>query len=53
VACFNPFLAEERRRKRQELIAATEKELAKVVLEVGRRIRSPLGETRSARRWAK
>jgi len=43
VACFNPFLAEERRRKRQELIAATEKELAKVVREVGRRIRSPLG----------
>jgi hypothetical protein len=27
VACFNPLLAEERGRKRRELIAATEKEL--------------------------
>ena len=26
VACFNPLLAEERRRKRQELLEATEKE---------------------------
>ena len=44
VACFNPFLAEERRRKRGELIAATEKELEKIVREVGRRTRSPLGK---------
>jgi hypothetical protein len=44
VACYNPFLAEERRRKRGELIAATEKELEKVVREVGRRTRSPLGK---------
>jgi hypothetical protein len=44
VACYNPLLAEERRRKRRELIAATEKELAKIVREVGRRTRSPLGK---------
>jgi len=44
VACFNPLLAEERRRKRRELIAATEKELEKIVREVGRRTRSPLGK---------
>ena len=44
VACYNPLLAEERRRKRRELIAATEKELEKIVREVGRRTRSPLGK---------
>ena len=44
VACFNPLLAEERRRKRRELIGATEKELEKIVREVGRRTRSPLGK---------
>jgi hypothetical protein len=43
VACYNPLLAEERRRKRRELIAATERELEKIVREVGRRTRSPLG----------
>lgn len=31
IACRNPFLAEERRRKRQELLEATEQELDKVV----------------------
>lgn len=30
VACFNPILAEERRRKRQDLLAATERELEAV-----------------------
>ena len=43
VACYNPLLAEERRRKRRELIAATEKELENI-REVGRRTRSPLGK---------
>jgi len=36
VACRNPLLAEERRRKRQELLEATEKELEKVVAAVSR-----------------
>jgi hypothetical protein len=44
VACFNPLLAEERRRKREELLAATEKELARIAREVARRTRKPLPE---------
>jgi transposase len=31
IACFNPLLAEERARKRPELLAATEKQLEKIV----------------------
>ena len=42
IACFNPFLCEERRRKRKELLAATDKELARIVREVARRTRTPL-----------
>jgi hypothetical protein len=30
VACFNPLLAEERARKRPELLTATEKQLEKI-----------------------
>lgn len=44
VACFNPLLAEERRRKREELLAATEKELARIGREVARRKHKPLPE---------
>jgi hypothetical protein len=36
VACRNPLLAEERARKRQALLAATEKELARIVAATGR-----------------
>ena len=42
VACYNPLLAEERRRKREELLAATEAGLERVALEATRRIRTPL-----------
>ncbi|MGD0460824.1 MAG: IS1634 family transposase [Terriglobia bacterium] len=42
VACFNPVLAEERRRKREELLQATEKELDRIGREVTRRKRKPL-----------
>lgn len=42
VACFNPLLADERRRKREELLQATEKELARIGREVTRRKRKPL-----------
>ena len=41
VACYNPLLAEERTRKRKELLAATEKELEKVVAAT-QRARRPL-----------
>jgi len=44
VACYNPLLAGERRRKREELLAATEKQLARISKEVARRKRKPLGE---------
>jgi len=42
VACFNPLLADERRRKRQELLAATEKAFTKIAAEVKRRTKTPL-----------
>jgi hypothetical protein len=42
VACFNPLLAEDRRRKRRELLDATEKLLAKVAQQIARRTKTPL-----------
>ena len=42
VVCHNPLLAEERARKRQELLAATEKSLTKIAQEVARRKKKPL-----------
>ena len=42
VACFNPLLAEERQRKRNELLDATEGLLEKIRLEVSRRTKTPL-----------
>ena len=42
VACYNPLLAEERKRKREELLAATEKELARIGKAVARRKKTPL-----------
>lgn len=44
IACFNPYLAEERKRKRKDLLLATEKALARVAASVGRRTKKPLGE---------
>jgi len=42
IACFNPLLCDERRRKRQELLDATEKRLQKIGDEVHRRTKTPL-----------
>jgi transposase len=42
VVCHNPLLEEERARKRQELLAATEKGLTKIAQEVARRKKKPL-----------
>ena len=42
VACFNPLLADERRRKREALLAATEQALARIAREVSRRTKTPL-----------
>lgn len=44
VACFNPLLADERRRKRNDLLDATEKALAGIVRTVARRTKTPLGK---------
>lgn len=50
VACFNPLLADERRRKREELLSATEKELAKLARQVARRTKRPMLQTEIALR---
>ena len=42
IACYNPLLAEERARKRADLLAATERDLEKIVRQVARRTRTPL-----------
>jgi transposase len=42
VVCHNPLLEEERRRKRQALLEATEKGLTKIAKEVARRKNKPL-----------
>ena len=42
VACFNPLLADERRRKRAELLAATEKLLTALSKEVEKRTQTPM-----------
>jgi transposase len=44
IACFNPLLAAERRRKREELLQATEKALGRLEAEVKRRTKTPLGK---------
>src|SRR6266498_2791368 len=44
VACFNPLLAKERRRKREELLRATESELERIQKEVLRRTKTPLSK---------
>ena len=42
IACFNPLLAEERGRKREELLEATAQALEKIRKEVKRRTKTPL-----------
>ncbi len=44
VACLNPLLKQERRRKREELLAMTAAGLEKIEREVARRTRTPLSE---------
>src|SRR6266446_3503541 len=48
MACFNPLLAEKHRRKREELLEATGKELRKIEQHVKRRTRKPLGKAEIA-----
>jgi len=42
IVCFNPLLAEDRRRTRAELLAATDKELEAIARAAARRTRTPL-----------
>lgn len=42
IACYNPLVAEERRRKRGELLEATEEKLRKIEAEIQRRTKTPL-----------
>lgn len=42
IACYNPLLAEDRRRTREELLEATERELERIARQVARRTRKPL-----------
>jgi transposase len=44
IACFNPLLADERARKRPELLAATEKELEKIAVATRRKKRPLRGK---------
>jgi transposase len=44
VVCYNPRLAQERRRKRQALLAQTEEQLQRLAREVARRTRTPLSQ---------
>jgi transposase len=53
IACFNPLLAEERARKRPELLAATEKQLDKIVAATKRSKRPLRGKQNIALRAGK
>jgi len=53
MVCLNPLLAAERRRKREDLLVATEKELDKVVRAVGRRTRTPMTQSQIGLRAGK
>ena len=50
VACFNPLLADERARKREELLATTEGKLVAIGAEVSRRTRTPMSVEEVARK---
>jgi len=53
VACYNPILAEERRRKREDLLAATEKEFKKIARQVARRTKKPLNKAEIGKKVGK
>lgn len=53
VACYNPLLAEQRRQKRQVLLQATETDLDKIVREVARRTKTPLGRAEIGKKVGK
>lgn len=44
IACFNPLLCDDRRRNRDELLVATEKDLQCIVKDIARRTKTPLSD---------
>lgn len=50
IVCFNPLLCDERRRKRNELLDATEKALAAIARTVERRTKTPLDKAEIGKR---
>ena len=44
IACFNPLLADERRRKREELLQATERALTTIATAAARRTKTPFDD---------
>jgi hypothetical protein len=44
IACFNPLLADERRRKREELLVATERALTRLATAAARRTKRPFDD---------
>jgi len=44
MVCFNPLLADERKRKREELLVATQQELEKIARGLGRRTHKPFSK---------
>ena len=53
IVCFNPFHADERKRERESLLAATQKNLIKLEKEVSRRTRKPMSEQEIAVKYGK
>ena len=53
VACYNPILAEERRKKREKLLSATQKGLEKIAKEVARRTKTPLDKAEIGKKVGK
>src|SRR5438309_5173958 len=53
MVCYNPLLAEERKGKREELLTATEKALARIGKAVERRTKKPMTTTEIALRVGK
>ena len=53
IVCYNPLLAEERGRKRRELLEASEKGFTKIAKEVARRKKKPLKEAEIAMKVGK
>ena len=50
IACYNPLMADQRARKREELLAASERALAKLAAQVARRRKTPLAAVEIAQK---